>query len=486
MTIKKRLWLSVTALLGLALLGNGLLVIGIERRELRSSFLRECKTFARLAGPQSLRVYGESGMREDLPRVRERVFAIAEGLPYLHSFAIVSDRGKTLLTYPPDAKMPQLEAAKLPEDGVERAVSIDGEEYLELFLPLKVREGGPEVVFQLIVSDETLRARLWWLGVVYGASFFLLLALVAVVASLLAGAILRPVEELRDAAVRIKGGDLSARTPWEGTGEMADLSRAFNDMAGEVEAVRKSLEEKNSALGKAYAELQAMQDELVALERMAAVGRTAAAVSHEIDNPIGVIMGTAQMLCEELKANETLAEDAKLIEDECKRVRRIVRDLLDFARPASRASEPLDLVSVVGSVLKGLSHHPQFKKIVFNLELPKALPEICADADGLRQVFLNLFINSAKAMDYAGTITVRGEASGDNLKISITDEGSGIAPENMEKVFEPFFTTKTSGVGSGLGLWVSRRIIEEHGGRLYAKNNDGRGAEICFELPLGL
>jgi signal transduction histidine kinase len=254
-------------------------------------------------------------------------------------------------------------------------------------------------------------------------------------------------------------------------------------MAREVESHRDKLEESNEALTRAYAELQAMQGELVSLERMAAVGRTAAAVSHEIDNPIGIILGTVQMMREELRAGSELYKDAELIEEECKRCRRIVRDLLDLARPGAGKCTAVDLSAVTELVLRGLSHHPSFRRIEFRPLFPDNLPPVFADVDGVKQVLLNLLLNAAKAMDGEGVIELEAEAGEGLVRLAILDSGPGIPEENLEKIFEPFFTTASGKDGSGLGLSVSRRIVEEQGGRLRAANRPEKGGAFYVELP---
>lgn len=487
MSIRTRLWLSITALIGLVLAGNGLVVLRAETRELRESFARESRTFLRLAAPQALRAYGESVQPDGLdrvdPRVRARIETICRGLPSLRAFGLRIPRGRLLLVHPEGATLPPVEGEALDSDspkGWQRYLDGEGgEQLLELVMPVHGRAGSPPVVAQLLVSDQPVRERLSRLRKVYAGSLLLLLALGAWLASRLARMMLGPVEALKGVALRIRDGDLSARAPDAPRSEIGDLARAFNDMAREVEQHRAELEERNEALERAYEDLQAMQQELVDLERMAAVGRTASAVSHEIDNPIGVILGTAQMLRQELADEPEMAEDVALIEAECKRCRRIVRDLLDFARPSHREAGPLDLPRLVDTVLRGLTHHPAFKQVSFETRWREPLPAVIAEADGLKQVLLNLFLNAARSMNGSGLVEVEGTAEGARVSVEVRDQGAGIAEENLGRIFEPFFTT--SG-GSGLGLPVSRRIVEEQGGTLRAANRPEGGSVFLLEL----
>jgi len=485
-TIRTRLWLSVTALVGLVLLGNGLVVLGVETRELRLSLARESRTFVRLAGPQVLRAYGESGQRDTGDeRMIEQFKRIAEGLPALEAFALLSPRGRVLATYPAQAALPAVDFGAIPAEGIERDREDGGERQLELVLPIHGREGSPGVWMQLLVSDAQVKERLDALRQVYAGSLLILLALGALLALRIAGTLLGPLVALKGAALKIRDGERDARAPERGPGEVGDLSRAFNAMADEVERHRRELEERNLALEKAYAELQALQQELVALERMAAVGRTAAAVSHEIDNPICVILGTAEMLRDELKANPALTEDIALIEEECKRCRRIVRDLLEFARPVPRETGEVSLPELVASLIRGLGHHPAFKQIRFECRWPEEMPTLLADGDGLRQVVLNLFLNAARASGEKGVIEVTGEADDAGVTLVVEDRGRGIAEEDLERIFEPFYTAGSSGArGTGLGLPVSRRIVAAHGGTLHAELREGGGSRFVLRLPL--
>jgi signal transduction histidine kinase len=480
MSIRTRLWLLVTALLAVVLLGNAIVVVGMETRELRSSLERESLTFARLAGPQALRAYGESG-REVNEKLMSQLGEIAAGMPALRSFGLFTARGRmTLAVYPMGAALtPVEEDASISPEGVGRYVEVGTEKFFELVVPAYTINGDPAVYIKVLVSEGPVQKRLSSLKRAYGASLAVLLLLGAALAAGLARAILGPVDKLKIAAAKIRDGDLGVRVGHTGSGELAELADTFDSMAQELEQHRHILEHRNEALERAYAELQALQDELAKVERMAAVGRTAAAISHEIDNPIGVILGTAETLRRELGAEPERVEDLLLIESECKRCRRIVRDLLALARPAAHESGPVDLAVVLQPVIRGLAHHPAFRGIEVDTEWHEEMPKAVADLDAVKQILLNLLLNAARVMKPGGRIVVAGGFDEQWVRVRVIDQGPGIPSGEEERIFEPFYTTTD---GNGLGLAVSRRIIEQEGGRITAENRhadeDSQGGSV--------
>ncbi len=481
MRIRTRLWILVTMLLGLVLAGNAFFVINLETREINGSFERENLAFATLAGPQALRAYGEGARREMDGETDNRLAAIAQGLPQLKAMVLYSPRGKLLAGHPRGADAPSPEFAEAGQKPVGvRRLSYGGEDVLELVVPVKVAQDGPPAFFQVLVSEAPVKERLASIKAAYVASFAFLFSVGAFLALYVAKTILRPVESLKEAAKRLKDGDLDARAPISGGGEMRELAVAFNDMAEKLEDHLVDQETRNSALKEAYGELQALYAELSELERAAAVGRTAAAVSHEIDNPIGVILGTAGMLKREYQTDPSLQEDLALIEEECLRCRRIVRDLLALSKPHGSEAGAVDLAAVAARIIRGVAHHPELRGIEFKTVWPDDLPLAQAEEDEVRQVFLNLFLNAGKAAGYGGAVEICGGFDDRTVYFEVMDRGPGILPENLEKIFMPYFTT---GQGSGLGLFVSRRLMTGAGGRLTAANREGGGSVFTAVWP---
>ncbi len=428
----------VTALLAAVLVGNAIVVIGIETRELRKSLERESLTFARLAGPQALRAYGENG-RQASKALERQLGEIAKGLPALKAFGLFSSRGqRELALYPADAGItPVEETTHIPPEGLGRYTSYDGETVFELTAPAHSISGNPAVFIKLLVSEAPVQERLASLRRAYATSLAVLLLLGALMAAGLARSILGPADKLKVAAQKIRDGDLGVRVGHTGTGELAELADTFDSMTEELEQHRHMLEHRNEALQRAYSELQALQDELAKAERMAAVGRTAAAISHEIDNPIGVILGTAETLRRELTDEPERVEDLELIESECKRCRRIVRDLLALARPSGIETGPVELADVSRPVIRGLAHHPAFRGIEVVASWPPDMPPAVADLDTVKQILLNLLLNAARMMQPGGKIELRGEFDEQWVRVRVLDQGPGIPPAKRNASSSP-------------------------------------------------
>ncbi|TPW19006.1 MAG: Histidine kinase, partial [Elusimicrobia bacterium] len=235
-------------------------------------------------------------------------------------------------------------------------------------------------------------------------------------------------------------------------------------------------------------EVQRIQDQLVHAEKLSAVGRLAAGVAHEINNPLTAIMGFADLLRREDGMGEAQKTDLGRIVDESRRCKRIIQDLMRFSRPAPSVKAPVDAAAVAGAALELFRFELRRADVTVVRELPDGLPPVLGDASKLEQVFLNLVVNARDAMAAkgGGTLTVRAEAVGANVRLSVIDDGPGIAPEDLGRVFEPFFTTKPVGLGTGLGLSVSFGIVREHGGVIKVDSIPGRGCAFVVDLPVAL
>lgn len=239
-------------------------------------------------------------------------------------------------------------------------------------------------------------------------------------------------------------------------------------------------------LRKSYAELSRTQEQLVQRERLAALGELAAAVAHEVRNPLGVIFNSIGSL-RRLVSDE--AGDARVLLDilseEAARLNHIVGDLLDFARPVMPAVRPEPLDAVVNDAVEA-ALGDRAGAITVVREYEPGIGPVPMDPRLVRQAVLNLALNAVQAMDSGGTLRVRiardDVPEGRGVRVELTDSGGGIAPELQARIFEPFFTTRAT--GTGLGLAVVRRIIEGHGGSVRVTSAPGQGASASFRLPL--
>lgn len=228
-----------------------------------------------------------------------------------------------------------------------------------------------------------------------------------------------------------------------------------------------------------------MEEQIRRQERLATVGSLAAGIAHEIRNPLASLSGSIQMLQGELELQGDHKHLMDIVLRETDRLNNIITEFLDYARPRSNQMEPISLASLLEETITLFRNSREFRKdIVINCDIPPAIA-VTGDAQRLRQVFWNLLINSAQAIDNAGSITISA-ASGagidaDEVTIQILDTGTGIEREHLERIFDPFFTTKSG--GTGLGLAIAYRIIEDHNGAIDVKSEVGKGTAVIINLP---
>jgi two-component system, NtrC family, sensor kinase len=229
------------------------------------------------------------------------------------------------------------------------------------------------------------------------------------------------------------------------------------------------------------------ENQMMQMEKMAAIGQLSAGVAHEINNPLSIILCYAKLLQRDLPAIHPAVEDVRVIDRNAEVCKQIVDGLLSFARHSPTRKEKCQLndslMSVVGMVEK------QFKQKGISLitQLDAGLPEFCFDPERIKQVYMNLLMNSRQAMLQGGTISIATFYHPDRgvVETRIQDTGTGIKPENLDKIFNPFFTTKQTGRGTGLGLSVSFGIVKEHGGEISVESVPDNGSTFVVWLPVG-
>ena len=211
-----------------------------------------------------------------------------------------------------------------------------------------------------------------------------------------------------------------------------------------------------------------LEEQLVNTEKLASLGTLAAGVAHEINNPLGVILGFCDLLIENTDKQSRIHDDLKVIERQGLHCKEIVENLLSFSRTDKHEPQDVDLNLCLKDLIQIVDHTLELRRIVLITDLAEGIPNIKAEAHQLQQVFLNLVNNAAAAMDKGGVLKVRTAFDRTNRKavVQIIDSGHGIAPENMDRIFDPFFTTKPEGEGTGLGLFVSYGIITRLGGAI--------------------
>ena len=275
--------------------------------------------------------------------------------------------------------------------------------------------------------------------------------------------VVRPVAALLEGTRRVSEGDLSTVIPVSGRHELSALAKAFNEMT------------RN---------LADTQGQLAQADKLASVGRLAAGVAHEINNPLTGVLSYASLLRKRMDHDAPACEDLDVIVRETVRCRGIIRGLLDFARPTAPARKIMDLNEVVRRAVSVVMTQLTLNQVNLSLDLAVELPEVQADANQIQQVVVNLLLNAADAIGAEGgniRATTRAGSS-QSIEFLLADSGRGIAAEDLPRIFEPFFTTKGNH-GTGLGLAVSWGIVEAHGGTLEVQSELGEGTRFTLRLP---
>jgi signal transduction histidine kinase len=232
-------------------------------------------------------------------------------------------------------------------------------------------------------------------------------------------------------------------------------------------------------------QLRETQTQLLQAEKMSSLGKLAAGIAHQINNPLAGIMLAGHLLQERHGVDPDAREELESIIENANRCREIVKDLLGFARQTRRQVAPMDLNRALERTLFLLVNQPLFHNIRIERRLQPDLPALQADEQQLNQVFMNLILNAAEAMGGRGTLAVRTRRADEDLvEFEIEDTGCGIRPEVLSHIFEPFFTTKPPGKGTGLGLSVAYGIVAQHGGAIDVRSREGLGTTFCVRLPL--
>ncbi|MCX7945338.1 MAG: ATP-binding protein [Deltaproteobacteria bacterium] len=285
--------------------------------------------------------------------------------------------------------------------------------------------------------------------------------------------LVKPVERLADAMDRVAQGDFNYKVKIESVNEIVRLSKSFNTML-------KAIKERDL-------KLQEMTEErLSRVEKQVSIGRLAAGVAHEINNPLTAILSLSSLMLKHLPPDDPRAEDLKIIVEETTRCKNIVKSLLDFARERPMEKEIVDLNEVVRNSLNLTEKYESMANIKTSLKLCEHPLYVFVDPKQIQQVIVNLILNAAEACEKNGEITIITEedSSSGFARIAVIDNGKGIPKEHINRVFEPFFTTKGSGKGTGLGLSVSLGIIRKHDGSIEIESTEGKGTRVTVILPM--
>jgi signal transduction histidine kinase len=349
---------------------------------------------------------------------------------------------------------------------------------------------------------------------------------------LLSRVLVKPIKDLVRLTQKISEGDFSQKIEVASKNEMGQLIGSFNRMIEKLKENRESLENYLESLESTNQQLKQAQEELIRAEKLASIGRFAAGVAHEVGNPLGAILGYTSILEKDGLDRQESKDYLMRIEREIERINRIVRELLDFAKPSRFEIREVGINKVIENTLSLLSYQKDFKNIETQLDLQPSLPAIQGDESQLSQVFINIILNSIDAMPSGGILQIQTRehvveylypnrfqriypprrksdpmesnyshlrksdplstlltkfSKGDQLvKIRISDTGIGIKKEDLDNIFDPFFTTKAPDKGTGLGLSISLKIVESLGGEIKVESEVGKGATFEVYFPVAV
>jgi signal transduction histidine kinase len=293
--------------------------------------------------------------------------------------------------------------------------------------------------------------------------------------------IVRPIRRLQQATAGVAAGDLRMIDVPDGPGEITALAESFNHM---VEALVKSRAETREHIASLEAANRAVlqaRDDLLRSEKMASVGHFSAGMAHEIGNPLGAIVGYMNLLESDL-SDPASRELVKRSLAEANRIDLLIRELLDYAAPGKAETEEFDPVEVLRGTADMVRHQGLLEGIRVEDHCDGGSGLVRMNRGQFMQVCVNLLLNARDAMPDGGRLELSSLTEGKNLGITVRDEGCGMNPEIARQVFEPFFTTKDPGKGTGLGLAVCQRIIDDAGGRIEISSTVGQGS--CFTVLL--
>ncbi|MBI3669541.1 MAG: HAMP domain-containing protein [Acidobacteria bacterium] len=294
-------------------------------------------------------------------------------------------------------------------------------------------------------------------------------AICAVLLIVLAVFIERPLAELQREIARLQAGDLSVQVDFaQRNDEIGELGRNFNQMVRQLRENREEIEHLH-------------RTQISRAEHLATLGELAAGLAHEIRNPLAGIAGVIEIIGRDLPESNPNREVLREVQQEVVHIKQILSELLDYARPKPANFRPADLNATAEHAVALARQQTLSRPIQIDLLRADGLPPVEHDAAQIQQVLLNLLLNAIQAISGTGNVRVILEPRDGFAKVAVNDTGRGIAPEHLGSIFRPFFTTK--GQGTGLGLSLARRIVEDHGGRIEVSSQVGVGTQFTVWLP---
>lgn len=337
---------------------------------------------------------------------------------------------------------------------------------LKAFLPVAFALFNGLLLFLLATLSFSVNERHTILTLAAGGA-------VAICAALLIGLAItvgRPMIELQRTIARVRDGDLDISLSFaDRKDEIGDLGQSFNEMVRQLRESREEIQRLH-------------RTQMSRAEHLATLGELAAGLAHEIRNPLAGISGVIEIIGRDLPEDAPSRGVLNDVKTEVQHIKRIVNDLLDTARPKPPQFQLTNLNATAELAVMLAQQQANPKNIHIEMTKAENLPLVFHDSGQVNQVLLNLLLNGIQAVDYGGAVRLDVSRQDGSARITVTDTGRGIAPENLSNIFLPFFTTK--GNGTGLGLSLARRIIEDHGGKIEVTSRLGEGSQFSVLLPL--
>jgi signal transduction histidine kinase len=473
MKLPTRLFISVTALITLIMLGVVFSVLTREREIIQEELRKKGHTIAKLLAMSSINFL----LTNDYSTMKRFTETIATDEDVKHVM-ILDPSG--LVKMHNDVEMigeyltDQLTLNSLvsTEDSHQQYQKGEKEDLYDISESI-IASGKILGIVRIGISTRKMnleiaesRNRILFMGV--------LTVLVGMVGSLVLGkSISRPIKNLVKSAEAISRGELDVKLEVTSKDEVGILTAAFRDMA---EALKRNI------------------NGLIRAEQLMTMGKMAAGLAHEIKNPLEAIKGSAVYLEGKYAGDKTITKFTGIIKDEIHAVVELIDDYLLYARPTNPRFASKDVNTVIEETLKLVENLIEQNRIGLKMKLEPDLPSVLADSIQMKQVFMNLILNAIEAMPAGGTLFIRtcldrvpmpaheGSINSPSIVIQFSDTGKGIPGEHLEKIFDPFYTTKEK--GSGLGLSISQGIVERHNGRIFVESNEGAGSAFRIVLPV--
>jgi len=359
--------------------------------------------------------------------------------------------------------------------------------FISAYEPIRDTDGKVIGALYVGIPEQPLMKMRTSLNLIFGAVLLFVTAISITLSTWLSSRLARPIRALADGARRIAAGENIATIEVQSNDEISLLADEFNTMNREVNTLKNTLEqrvvERTIQLEESNQQLLAAQKELAKAERLAGLGLLSAGVAHEINNPLAVIRGNAELIQDTLAPDAEGQEEAGEIIQETARIERIVSNLKVFSRSGMKRMTRFSLGILLDGILDQVGHQIPLEQYRIARNYWGKDVDIDGDEDQLRQVFTNLIVNGLQAMPEGGCLAVGAEQdnSGQKVRVTVRDCGSGIRAEDMDRLFTPFFSTKAR--GTGLGLAVSYGIVSDHGGEIRVVSTTGNGATFTVLLP---